>query len=524
MSQENVQRLLRDAVTAQREGDRDRARVLLEQVVELDPQNEKGWFWLASVVRSDEERLIYLGNVVHINPNNERAKALLAQLEHKTEHDQQAGTLDQEVAPGVSRRTLLFVGLVVMMALVLVCVVVFIIMNNNAQAANTAATATGIVRGTQNAQATEAAAIAMNATGTAEAAVLEITVTPDIPTLPPTWTPRPSLTPVIRTTATPLATAVGSGLVNGRLLLASGQDFTGDGWVPLVELALDGATQRTVFADRANSATLSPRGDMLAYTRWSGSTGDQGIELAWTDGSQPARLLATLLPVGRLLAVQDDPAFSADNTNLAFSAREPGSLNGDLYILSLTLALSEQPTGGGEGEAGGEGEEGIPAELAERALQRLTDGTIDNTAPAWVDPNRLVFVADARVNGGGVDLKFITISSGAITDLTIDGPALIEDNPDVSPDGTRVAFSAYSDVNPQDADIFIVPVAGGTPSVLVNTDFADTNPHWSPDGRFIAFTSTRTGNAEVFIVEVDSGTQYQVTVNGNFDDANDWLP
>ena len=59
------------------------ARGLFEQVVELDEKSEKGWFWLASVVESDEERRICLGNVLHINPNNERAKRALDTLQAK---------------------------------------------------------------------------------------------------------------------------------------------------------------------------------------------------------------------------------------------------------------------------------------------------------------------------------------------------------------------------------------------------------------------------------------------------------
>jgi len=69
LSQEpDLQQLLRDAITAAREGDKERARILFEEIVAEDPQNEKAWFWLASVAETDEERRVYLGNVVQINP------------------------------------------------------------------------------------------------------------------------------------------------------------------------------------------------------------------------------------------------------------------------------------------------------------------------------------------------------------------------------------------------------------------------------------------------------------------------
>ena len=82
MSEEqNTQQLLRDAITAAREGDKARARLLLEEIVEQDDQNEKAWYWLASVAETDEDRILYLNNVIAINPNNDRARSVLHQIE-----------------------------------------------------------------------------------------------------------------------------------------------------------------------------------------------------------------------------------------------------------------------------------------------------------------------------------------------------------------------------------------------------------------------------------------------------------
>jgi hypothetical protein len=79
----DIPELLRKGIEAARENKREEARGYFEQVVELDEKNEKGWFWLASVVDSDDERKICLGNVLHINPNNERAKRALDALQSK---------------------------------------------------------------------------------------------------------------------------------------------------------------------------------------------------------------------------------------------------------------------------------------------------------------------------------------------------------------------------------------------------------------------------------------------------------
>ncbi|MCH6569200.1 MAG: PD40 domain-containing protein, partial [Acidobacteria bacterium] len=40
------------------------------------------------------------------------------------------------------------------------------------------------------------------------------------------------------------------------------------------------------------------------------------------------------------------------------------------------------------------------------------------------------------------------------------------------------------------------------------------NPHWSPDGRHIAFQSTRTGSKQIFIMNADGKNLRQITAYG----------
>ncbi|MCZ7545676.1 MAG: hypothetical protein M5R40_20120 [Anaerolineae bacterium] len=68
---------MQKGIAAAKAGDKATARTYFERVVAMDKYSEKAWFWLASVVESDEERRVCLGNVVHLNPNNERARRLL---------------------------------------------------------------------------------------------------------------------------------------------------------------------------------------------------------------------------------------------------------------------------------------------------------------------------------------------------------------------------------------------------------------------------------------------------------------
>ena len=66
--------------------------------------------------------------------------------------------------------------------------------------------------------------------------------------------------------------------------------------------------------------------------------------------------------------------------------------------------------------------------------------------------------------------------------------------PHWSPDGREVAF--FGGVS----DIFVVPAEGGTPAQLTNSLVDDAFPHWSPDGLRIAFFSHGTGRFEVWLL------------------------
>lgn len=65
--------MLRTGVKLAQEGNRTEARHLLLRVTEAEPENETAWLWLASISEYPEELLIFLRNVLKVNPQNERA-------------------------------------------------------------------------------------------------------------------------------------------------------------------------------------------------------------------------------------------------------------------------------------------------------------------------------------------------------------------------------------------------------------------------------------------------------------------
>jgi len=55
------------------------------------------------------------------------------------------------------------------------------------------------------------------------------------------------------------------------------------------------------------------------------------------------------------------------------------------------------------------------------------------------------------------------------------------------------------------ADIWVAPRTGGLARRITATPAVESDPHFSPDGRWIAFTSNRSGVASVYTVSVDGG-------------------
>ena len=84
--------------------------------------------------------------------------------------------------------------------------------------------------------------------------------------------------------------------------------------------------------------------------------------------------------------------------------------------------------------------------------------------------------------------------------------------PAISPDRTELAFVSGG-------DIWTSPVAGGEARLLVAHPATESRPLYSPDGRSLAFISTRTGNGDIYVLSLETGILRRVT----FDDALDQL-
>jgi serine/threonine-protein kinase len=92
----------------------------------------------------------------------------------------------------------------------------------------------------------------------------------------------------------------------------------------------------------------------------------------------------------------------------------------------------------------------------------------------------------------------------------------------ISPDGKTLAFVEFDPVS--GADIWTMGVDPVTPArVFARTNFAESNPVFSPDGRWIVYQSNESGRFEVFLRSFpDSSQVYRVSIEGGINPK--WSP
>lgn len=127
---------------------------------------------------------------------------------------------------------------------------------------------------------------------------------------------------------------------------------------------------------------------------------------------------------------------------------------------------------------------------------RLTSGPWDDTHPALSPDGRwLAFVSN---RSGPWDIYMLDLQNGEVSRLT--DTQHFESSPSWSPDGNLIAYERYA----QDSEIIIQSVFDD--QTLINLSehpAADYQPTWSPLGRQLAFISTRSGYADVWMADFD---------------------
>ncbi|SOD03023.1 WD40-like Beta Propeller Repeat [bacterium JGI 053] len=112
--------------------------------------------------------------------------------------------------------------------------------------------------------------------------------------------------------------------------------------------------------------------------------------------------------------------------------------------------------------------------------------------------------------GGGTTVPVVVDASGAAPrDLAPPSLDVQWAYPRWSPDGTKIAISRWRQGGYY--DVVILDAAGRVLAEATSDRAVDTAPAWSPDGRWVLFSSDRTGIANLYAYEVNGGRLMQVT-------------
>ena len=160
------------------------------------------------------------------------------------------------------------------------------------------------------------------------------------------------------------------------------------------------------------------------------------------------------------------------------------------------------------------------SEWARDTLTRLTFDPAADTKPVWTpDGRRIVFASD-RADTSTPNLYWQR------ADGTGGAQRLTDSKNFQSPASWHPSgkFLAFEENNPQTGyDLMILRMEGdeasgwkpGKPSVFLNSPFAEREPMFSPDGRWLAYWSNETGRQEVYVRPFPGpGGKWQISTGG----------
>ncbi len=231
---------------------------------------------------------------------------------------------------------------------------------------------------------------------------------------------------------------------------------------------------------------------------WEPSWSADGSKIAFTRDGPGEQAIYTVPAIGGtptlLLDGAHGPAYSPDGTRLAYGDMEADDESGEIYVLTL----------------------------ATMAKQQITWNTLADADPEWSPDGTMVAVSRFESAGEGlVNMEVWVVEANGFNEAKLVGPEAMY--PGWSPDQTKIAYSGYDGAN---WDIYVTGSSpGGTSTRLTTAPGVDSEPEWQPvvpeplgtEG-LIAFTSTRDGNPEIYVMNPDGTAQTRLTTNTAIDD------
>ena len=220
----------------------------------------------------------------------------------------------------------------------------------------------------------------------------------------------------------------------------------------------------------------SPDGRYVVYASSQGAATE--LELLDLESGSTTQLT-------RAGAVNVEPRFSPDGRRIVFVS-SAYNRHFHLFLAELNGAQLSAPV-----RLSGENRSPLP-----RYYYSAYDHEIN---PVWTrDGQSVVFVSNrGRIHGTGGIWRMPAVPGAAASELHYEETNW-QARPDFSPDGQRLVYSSYLGRNT--LQLWLLPGGGGEPFPLTYGEADETAARWSPDGRWIACISNRSGGPELRLI------------------------
>lgn len=244
--------------------------------------------------------------------------------------------------------------------------------------------------------------------------------------------------------------------------------YVDDGTLRIVDS--DGAATREITTGRgALSPAWSPTGESIVFT----VLGNSGTQVSELDVRTGRTRLISQISAGLNIT----PIFRPDGRGILYAH---GSGNGtDLILASLDSAQTRKITVG--------------------------RGS-DNTSPSFSADGRQIAFMSGRSGQPQVYIMDADGTNVQIFTAYRPGVRSYRASPDWSPDGRAIVYEQQNG----DFQIWMMDVRDRAPKQLTS-EAENEDPSWAPDSRHIVFSSTRSGQKQLWVLDTESGRMRQIT-------------